>query len=112
MVCDPHIQITPPLARGFGGIINLTRVLDEYSAGVGNMDQVYMSYMVYNYAVQQAVNIVGIFRSYIVFGEAIGNAVLSSDPSNPVGGTIPKSTAEIAQALVSLPPVNANEIPQ
>jgi hypothetical protein len=90
----------PQLARNFGGVVDLASVPAEYSAGVGNMDTTYMSYMVYNYAVQQALDIIGTFRRYTLFGEATGNAILTSDPSNPVNGTIPKSTMEIAHTLV------------
>lgn len=72
----------------------------EYSAGVGNMDEAFVSYMVYNSAVQQALDIIGIFRPYIILGQAIGNATLTSDPDNPASGTIPKYTAEIGDMLV------------
>ena len=100
LVCDPHIQIVPRLARDFGGIVDLGTVPAEYSAGVGNLDQVFTSYMVYNYAVQQATDIVGIFRPYFVFGQAAGNATLTSDPSNPITGTVPRSAVEIGHAFV------------
>ena len=101
LVCDPHIQIIPQFARAFGGIVDLASAPAGYSAGVGNMDRGYVSFMVYNYAAQQALDILGIFRPYIVFGEATGNAVLTSDPNNSAGGTVPKPTLEIAQTLVS-----------
>ena len=64
------------------------------------MDEAFVLYMVYNYVVQQALDLVGIFRPYIFFGQATGNAVLTADPSNPAGGTVPKSTAEIGDTLV------------
>jgi len=102
LICDPHIQITPQLARDFGGIIELARVPNEYNAGVGNIDKSYLSYMVYNYAVQQALDLVGIFRPYIFFGLATGNAILTSDPINTADGTVPKSTVQIARTLVRL----------
>src|ERR1700691_3456144 len=68
LVCDPHIQIMPQLARGFGGIVNLATPPAEYNAGVGNVDKGYISYMVYNYAVQQALDVIGVFRPYLIFG--------------------------------------------
>ena len=64
------------------------------------MDEVFVLYMVYNYVVQQALDLVGVFRPYIFFGQATGNAVLTADPSNLAGGTVPKSTAEIGDTLV------------
>ena len=100
LVCDPHIQIVSKQARDFGGIVDLSSVPAEYSAGVGNMEKAFVSYMVYNYAVQQALDFTGIFRPYIYFGQAIGNATLTSDPSNPAGGIVPKSTTEIGDTLV------------
>jgi hypothetical protein len=100
LVCDPHIQITPQLARDFGGVVELASVPNQYNAGVGNVDKLFLSYMVYNYAVQQALDLVGIFRPYIFFGLATGNAVLTSDPNNSVAGTVPKSPLQIAQTLV------------
>jgi hypothetical protein len=90
----------PKLARGFGGFVDLSSAPVEYSAGVGNMDQLCVAWMVYNYAVQQARDIVGIFRPYIFFGQATGNAILTSDPNNPSGGIIPRSTADIGNTLV------------
>jgi hypothetical protein len=100
LVCDPHIQIVPQLVRDLGGIVDLSSVSAEYSAGIGNMDKEYMSYMIYNYAVQQALDVTGIFRPYIILGQLPGNAVLTSDPSNPVAGTVPRSTMEIGLTLV------------
>jgi hypothetical protein len=61
-VWNPHIQIIPWVAREFGGIINLTIAPAEYSRGLRNLDQRFISYMVYNYTAEQALNIVGIFR--------------------------------------------------
>jgi hypothetical protein len=100
LVCDPHIQIIPQLARAFGGFVKLGNAPAEYSAGVGNMDKDYVSWMVYNYAVQQSHDFVGRFRPYLFFGVATGAATLDSDPNNLVGGTVPKSTTEISHILV------------
>ena len=100
LVCDPRIQFVSKEVRDFGGIVNLSSAPAKYSTGVGNLNEAFVSYMVYNYAVQQALDNVGIFRPYIVFGQATGNAILASDPSNPAGGTVPKSTAEIGDTLV------------
>jgi hypothetical protein len=100
LVCNPHIQITSKLVRAIGGSVNLENVPDEYSAGVGNMDKMFVSYMVYSYAVQQAMDLVSKFRPNILIGGATGNATLTSDPSNPAGGTIPKSPVNIAPILV------------
>ena len=102
LVCDPHIQFMPKLARGLGGFVDLSSVPVEYIAGVGNMNQSFVAWMVYNYAVQQARDIVGIFRPYIFFGQATGNAILRSDPNNPASGTVPRSTTDIGNALVRL----------
>ena len=90
----------PKLARAFGGLVNLAKVPPEYGTGVGNIDKAYVAWMIHNYAVQQSRDITGRFRSYTVFGLAIGNATLMADPDNPVGGTVPKSTAEIGSTLV------------
>ena len=100
LVCDPHIHIVPRLAKEFGGIVDLGTVPAEYSAGVGNLDEVFMSYMVYNCAVQQASDIVGIFRTYFIFSQVAGNATLTSDQSNPINGTVPRPPAEIGRTFV------------
>ena len=90
----------PKQARDFGGSVDLASVPAEYSTGVRNIDEAFVKWMVYSYAIQQSLDIVGIFRPYIIFGLATGNATLTSDPSNPAGGTVPKSTAEIGDTLV------------
>ena len=100
LVCEPHIQFMPRLARALGGFVDLSSVPVEYSAGIGNMDQSFVAWMVYNYAVQQARDIVGIFRPYIFFGQATGNAILRSDPNNPASGTVPRSTTDIGSGLL------------
>lgn len=91
----------PKLARSFGGFIDLSSVPAKYSTGVGNLDKVITSYMVFNYATQQALSIIGMFRPYLVFGVAIGKATLTEDPGNPAGGTVPKSTVAIGHIFVS-----------
>lgn len=101
LVCDPHIEFMPKTARAFGGFVELSNVSAAYRAGVGNMDANFMSYMVYNYAAQQALSTIGTFRPYLVFSEATGNAIFASDPVNPDSGIVPKSTEEIANALVN-----------
>lgn len=103
LICSPHIQFMPKLVKAFGGFIDLAPVPAEYSAGIGNMDHGLMSYMVHNYAVQQALDIVGTFRPYLKIGILAGNSTLTSDPSNPAGGTVPKSAVEIANTLASVP---------
>ena len=90
----------PKLARAFGGFVQLADAPVEYSLGVGNMDKDYVSWMVYNYAVQQSRDFVGRFRPYLFFGVTTGNATLDSDPNNLVNGTVPKPTTEIAHLLV------------
>jgi hypothetical protein len=65
------------------------------------MDKDYVSWMVYNYAVQQSHDFVGRFRPYLFFGVATGAATLDSDPNNLVGGTVPKSATEISHILVN-----------
>lgn len=102
LVCDPHIQTMPQLARDFGGTVDLATPPAEYNTSVGNVDEEYTSYMVYNYAVQQALDTIGTFRPYLIFGEATGKMVLMSDPNNPIAGTVPKPAVEIAPILVSL----------
>jgi len=96
LVRDPHIQITPQLARAFGSIVDLVSVPEEYSAGVGiwtkRTCRIWSTIMPYSKLSTSSAYLDLMF----VFGEAIGNAVLSSDPCNLVGGTVPKSTAEIA----------------
>jgi len=99
LVCDPHIQIIPKLVRGVGGIVDLAAVPAKYSVGIGNVEIAYISYMFYNYAVQQAVDFIGMFRPYLILGAASGNATLKSDPNNPVAGTVPKSAVEIAHTF-------------
>jgi len=93
LVRDPHMQITPQLARAFGGIVS---VPEEYSAGVGiwtkRTCRIWSTIMSYSKLSTSSAYLDLMF----VFGEAIGNAVLSSDPCNLVGGIVPKSTAEIA----------------
>jgi hypothetical protein len=102
LVCDPHVQFMPKLARAFGGFVELANVPDAYSAGVENMDPKFMLYMTYNYAAQQAISMLGTFRPYLIFGAATGNATLVSDPDNPGAGTVPKSSVEIANTLVNI----------
>lgn len=101
LVCNPQIQFMPKTAQAFGRFIELSSVEAAYRAGIGNMDPNFMSYMVYNYAAQQALSTIGTFRSYLVFSEATGNAIFAPDPVNPDGGTVPKSTIDIANTLVN-----------
>jgi hypothetical protein len=101
LVCDPNIKITTRSAYAFGGVISLEAAPSKYDKGVGNLDKEYVSFMIYNYAVQQAGwDIVGEFRPYLLFGVLTGNATLDADPLNPVGGTVPKPSTEIAAKLV------------
>ena len=90
----------PKLARAFGGFVELEPAPAEYRTGVKNMDEVFVAWMVYNYAVQQSFDLTGIFRPYTFFGLAVGNATLMSDPNNVDGGTVPKSAAEIGSTMV------------
>ena len=101
LVCDPHIQFMPKLAQAIGDLVNVTSAPTNYSASVGNVDPIFMSYMVYNYAVQQAIDVLGIFRYDIRVGAATGNATLIPDPANPTGGTVPKPPGEVANAMVN-----------
>jgi hypothetical protein len=100
LVCDPHLQLIPKLARAFEGFVNLDRSPAEYGKGVGNIDQTYLAWMVYNYAIQQSLDTTGRFRSYTLIGHAIGNATLRPDHNDPIGGTVPKAAAEIGSTLV------------
>jgi hypothetical protein len=99
LVCDPHLQFMPKLAQAFGGLVNLANVPPEYGTSVGNIDKAYVAWMVHNYAVQQSHDITGRFRPHTVFRLVIGNATLMTDPNNPVGGIVPKLTAEIGSTL-------------
>lgn len=107
MIPDPHIEITPALARAFYGAIFLSPPPDGHSGNVGNLDQEYVAYMAYNYGVQQAQDLVGVFRPYLLFGMALGNTVLEADPTNSVNGTIPRFTTDIASTTVSIPPARS-----
>jgi hypothetical protein len=51
----------------FGGFVNLEHASAKYSIGVGNMNKNYVSFMVYNYTVQQVQEIVSEFRLYLLF---------------------------------------------
>jgi hypothetical protein len=107
LVCDPHIQVMSKLAYAFGGVVNLISLPDEYSTSIGNIDENFMSYMIYNYATQQTGDLLGIFKHYLILSEAAGNAILTSDPNNPDDGTVPKSTLEISLTLVRATSCNA-----
>jgi len=99
LVCDPNVEITTHAARAFGGFVDLEAAPANYSTGVGNVNKEYVSFMIYNHAVQQVQEIIGVFRPYLLFGKAVGNAIVDADPHNPVDGTVPKSNAEIASRL-------------
>jgi hypothetical protein len=101
LVCDPNIQITTQTARAFGGFLELEKAPAKFeTTGVGNVDKDYIAFTIYSYAVQQAQEIIGVFRPYLVFGLVMGNAIMDADPLNPVSGTVPKSPGEIASKLV------------
>ncbi|KZP14516.1 hypothetical protein FIBSPDRAFT_105224 [Athelia psychrophila] len=101
LVCQPHMTIMPKTARAFGGRMELLPPPPRYSAGVGNFDAAFAAYMIYTYAVQQSQDLTGVFRPYLIFGLALGNAVLGADPNNQVNGTIPLSTDDIAATMVT-----------
>ena len=87
--------------HAFGGVVDLEAALAKYNKGIGNVDKDYVSFMIYDYTVQQGGDIIGNFRPYLLFGTATGNATMAADPLNPVDGTVPKSSAEIAAKLVT-----------
>src|ERR1700685_4249415 len=94
------------LAHAFGSIVNLTCLLDGYDTSIRNIDKDFMLYMIYNYATQQAENILRIFRFYLISSKAMGNVILTLDPYNPINAVL-KSTVEIVQTLVSVTSCNA-----
>ena len=95
------------LAHAFGGVVNFFLSLpDEYSTSI-NIDKNFMSYMIYNYATQQAGDLLGIFKHNLILSEATGNAILTSDPNNLDDGTVPKPTSEISSTLVRATSCNA-----
>jgi hypothetical protein len=87
--------------HAFGGVVDLEAAPAKYNKGIGNLDKDYVSFMIYDYTVQQSKDIIGNFRPYLLFGPATGNATMAADPLNPVDGTVPKSSAEIAAKLVT-----------
>ena len=101
LVCDPNIEITTRSAYAFGGLIGLEAAPSKYDKGVGNLDKDWVSFMIYNYAVQQAGDFITEFRPYLLLGTLAGNATLDADPLNLVGGMVPKPLTEIAAKMVS-----------
>jgi len=97
LVCDPHLQIMSRMAYDFDGSVGLDPLPDKYGTKIGNIDKDFVSYMIYNYATQQAVATLDMFRNTII-GQATGKATLTSDPNNP-DGSVPRSTADIAPTL-------------
>ncbi|KAF7973884.1 hypothetical protein HWV62_14012 [Athelia sp. TMB] len=101
LVCEPVITIMPKTARALAGITELSPPPSEFSGGVGNLDKGYVAYMTYAWAVQQAQDLTGVFRPNLLFGLALGNAVLQADPLNTSNGTIPRSNEDIAMTMIS-----------
>lgn len=100
LVCDPRMTLEVAFARAFGNTISLSPAPEGYTEGVGNLNLTFAAYMVYNYAVQQAHDVIGVFRPNLLLGLAPGNAVLQTDSDNSANGTIPRSSVDIARTLV------------
>lgn len=98
LVCDPGLQMITTVASAIGGSIQLE---STNSTAIGNIAREYATYQVFNFATQQALSTLGIFRNYLLFGLATGNAIFDADPANPANGTVPKPLLQISANLVS-----------
>lgn len=97
LVCDPGVHTVPVIATAYNGAIQIEPT--NSSTPIGNIVGDLATYLIFNFATQQALTILGIFRPYLLFGLATGNAVFDSDPANPINGVVPKPLLEIASHL-------------
>ncbi|KAF7982507.1 hypothetical protein HWV62_28106 [Athelia sp. TMB] len=97
LVCDPQLRTLPAVATAYNGAIQLDTT--SSTKAVGNIVGDFATYLVYNFAAEQALSLLGIFRPYLLFGLATGNAVFDADPANAANGVVPKPLLEIASNL-------------
>lgn len=99
LVCNPGLQIITTVVSAFGGSIQLESM---NLRAIGNIAQDYATYQVFSFATQQALSSLGIFRNYLLFGLATGNAIFDADPLNTANGAVPKPLAQISVNIVGI----------